>query len=267
MHFTLRPYFAILGLAIFLVSHTVLAQTAVIHPWIAPRTTAQAQAYFVNLRDGDRVEMPMVVQFGLSGGWGLAPIDAPMLGKSGHHHLLVNRDLPLDFKKPLPFNEQYIHFGKGQMETVLNLQPGTYSLRMLLADDKHLPHFVYSKPTQITVTQRRNVEPKSLQTQGVRLLSPKEGEALRNPVLVRFHAAGYPVAHVGQKLKGTGHFRLRLQPQGAGQPVDLNFSNGQTEAYLQPPPGSYTATLLLVDNLAVDKILAQGPAQRFSVQN
>ena len=45
-----------------------------------------------------------------------------MGGKSGHHHLLVNRDLPLDFKAALPFNEQYIHFGKGQMETVLTLE-------------------------------------------------------------------------------------------------------------------------------------------------
>ncbi|MDZ7892923.1 MAG: DUF4399 domain-containing protein [Rhodoferax sp.] len=83
-----------------------------------------AEAYFTNLKSGDRIETPYVLKFGLSGGWGLAPISKPTGGKSGNHHLLVNRDLPLDFKAALPFNEQYIHFGKGQMETVLTLAPG-----------------------------------------------------------------------------------------------------------------------------------------------
>jgi Domain of unknown function (DUF4399) len=50
---------------------------------------------------------------------------------AGHHHLLVDRDLPLNFDKPLPFNAQYVHFGKGQMETVLDFKPGTYKLRLL----------------------------------------------------------------------------------------------------------------------------------------
>ena len=64
-----------------------------------------------------------MVRFGLCGAWGLAPISKVVGGKSGHHHLLINRDLPLDFKQALPFNEQYMHFGKGQMETILNLPP------------------------------------------------------------------------------------------------------------------------------------------------
>ena len=122
-----------------------------LHPWQAAPPRLTAEAYFTNLKDGDRIETPYVLKFGLSGGWGLAPIAQSGHGKSGHHHLLVNRDLPLNFKQALPFNDQYIHFGKGQMETVLNLAPGEYTLRMLLADQKHLPHFVFSKPTRITV--------------------------------------------------------------------------------------------------------------------
>ena len=138
---------------------------------------------------------------------------------------------------------------------------------MLLADDKHLPYFVYSKPTKITVTQRRNVDPKSLQSKGVRILSPQKGESLRSPFLVRFHASGYLVAHLQQKLKDTGHFRLSLLQKGAKQPVELDFINGQTEVNLQPPPGAYTATLQLVDNAAVTKILAQSEPVQFLVAN
>lgn len=56
------------------------------------------------------------------------------VGLAGHHHLLINQALPLDFTKPLPFTEKYIHFGKGQMETVVDLAPGRYELRLVLAD-------------------------------------------------------------------------------------------------------------------------------------
>ena len=126
-----------------------------------------AEAYFTNLKDGDKIETPYLVKFGLSGGWGLAPIAKAARAKSGHHHLLINRPLPLNFKEALPFNDQYIHFGKGQMETVLTLPPGTYTLRMLLANEKHLPHFVYSKPTTITVIRKTDVDPKSLSVKSI----------------------------------------------------------------------------------------------------
>ena len=90
--------------------------------------------------------------------------------------MLINQALPLDFQKPLPFTEQYLHFGKGQMETVINLPPGSYELRMLLADQKHIPYFVYSKPLNITVSkQNTNVTPVSVQ-------GPPRVELLQNSV-------------------------------------------------------------------------------------
>ena len=159
-----------------------------LYPWQAAQSGQGGDAYFVNLGNGDKIETPFLVKFGLSGGWGLAPISKASSGKSGHHHLLVNRDLPLDFKQALPFTEQYIHFGKGQMETVLNLAPGTYKLRLLLADDKHIPHFVYSKPLNITVSKKTTTDPKTLVKPGVEMLVAN-GEQKR-PFRVQFHASG-----------------------------------------------------------------------------
>ncbi len=80
------------------------------------------------------------------------------------------------------------------MEHVLTLAPGTYTLRMLLADQKHLPHFVFSKPVRITVRQKLSIDPKTLQTPGIELMLPAGAEA-RSPVLVQFHASGLNVAH------------------------------------------------------------------------
>jgi hypothetical protein len=231
------------------------AETRAQHPWQVPTPRANAEAYFTNLQDGDVINTPFVVKFGLSGGWGLAPITKAARAKSGHHHLLVNRDLPLNFKQPLPFNEQYIHFGKGQMEHVLTLAPGTYTLRMLLADQGHLPHFVFSKPVRVTVRQLTTTDPKTLQTPSIQLTLPPGAEA-RAPVLVQFHASGMNVAHAAQQEKDTGHFRLTLPPRNGGAPQVMDFVDGQTETWLAPPAGGYALQLDLMDNANAGRVMA-----------
>ncbi|MDP3795975.1 MAG: DUF4399 domain-containing protein [Polaromonas sp.] len=231
---------------------------APLHPWQAALPRLTAEAYFTNLQDGAKIETPFRMTFGLAGGWGLAPISKPIAGKSGHHHLLVNRELPLDFKQALPFNDQYIHFGKGQMETVLTLGPGVYSLRLLLADDKHLPHFVYSKPLKVTVTREdKDVDPRSLIKKGISFLNVAPDMRLKPPFRVQFQASGLNVAHLSQKEKDTGHFRLTLTPQGGLKPAEMAFINGQSEVWLAPPSGVYTMKLDFMDNVNPGKTLAE----------
>ena len=125
--------------------------------------------------------------------------------------MLINRDLALDFKKALPFDNQCMHFGKGQMETVLTLEPGTYTLRLLLADGTHLPHFVYSKPLKITVTRKnKDIDPATLIKKGISLPNIAASVELKPPFTVQFQASGLNVANLRQKEKDTGHFRLTV---------------------------------------------------------
>lgn len=224
------------------------------HPWQVPTPRLKSEAYFTNLKDGDKIETPFVVKFGLSGNWGLAPVSKASDGKSGHHHLLVNRDLPLNFKSALPFNDQYIHFGKGQMESVLTFEPGTYTLRLLLANQQHLPFFVYSKPATITVTKKNPTDPKTMQKQGISMVV-SEGQQVKAPFRVQFHASALNVAHRDQQVPDTGHFRLTVTPQGRGQPAVMNFVNGQTEVWLSPPSGGYSLQLEFLDNANGGKAL------------
>lgn len=235
------------------------------HPWVSsPLRTPQPETYFSNLADGAKIETPFLLKFGVAR-YGIAPIVKPVAG-TGHHHLLVNRDLPLDFTKPLPFNDQYIHFGKGQIETVLTFAPGVYTLRLLLADDKHIPHFVYSKPLTITVTKKNdNVEAKSLQKPGVELLSPAVGAALVRPFRVVFHASALNVGNTEIKDKGVGHFRVIAERAGAAA-ERIEFANGATEAWLSPPPGDYKLRLELVEN-AQGGVMATSAPVDISVKN
>lgn len=235
----------------------VSARAQALYTWQAPPSQRAAEAYFTNLQNNAQIETPFRLTFGLSNGWGLAPISVQMAGKSGHHHLLINRDLPLDFKQALPFDDQYMHFGKGQMETVLLLEPGTYTLRLLLANDKHLPHFVYSKPLKVTVTRHdKAIDPQSLSTKGISFLNIAPEARLKPPFTVQFQASGLNVAHLSQKQKDTGHFRLTVRPQGGGKSVEMDFPNGQTEVRLAPPAGGYVLKLDFMDNLNTGGMLA-----------
>ena len=111
---------------------------------------AEARVYFINLEEGDVVESPFLIQFGLSE-MGVAPagIDRE---NTGHHHLLINvKDL--DFSKPIPASKNHIHFGGGQTESLVELPPGDYSLQLVLGDMTHTPHTppVVSRQINITV--------------------------------------------------------------------------------------------------------------------
>jgi Domain of unknown function (DUF4399) len=238
-----------------------------VHPWQESTAIINPEAYFTNLPADRKIETPFLLKFGLSGGWGLAPIKKPLGGKSGHHHLLINTPLPLNIGTPIAFSEKYVHFGKGQMETWLNLEPGVHTLRLLLADHEHKLHFVYSKQQTITVTKKHSgSDAAKTAPKGVALLNVNAGDNLVRPFRLQFHASGFSVGHLQQKEPDSGHFRLTMVPAKRGKSAELDFTNGQTETVLNPPPGVYKVTLQLMDNTLPGNVLAQAPAMVLNVK-
>ena len=90
------------------------------------------------------------VWFGLRN-MGIAPAGI-VKPNTGHHHLLVNTDLP-PFDEDIPADKNHLHFGAGQTQTVLELPPGTHTLQLIMGDADHIPHNppVYSRRITITV--------------------------------------------------------------------------------------------------------------------
>ena len=111
---------------------------------------AEKNVYFINLQDGDKLESPLFIQFGLSG-IGIAPAGTNRQD-TGHHHLLINID-DIDLSRPIPSSQNHIHFGGGQTETVIDLQTGVYTLQLLLGNMSHIPHNppIISKKIKIEV--------------------------------------------------------------------------------------------------------------------
>jgi len=71
---------------------------------------------------------------------------------SGHHHLLVDVNEPLDVNEPIPQDKNHIHFGAGQTEARLELAPGRHTLQLVLGDAKHYPFNPPLVSEKITVT-------------------------------------------------------------------------------------------------------------------
>lgn len=94
---------------------------------------AGAAVYFINLKNGDSVASPVLVQFGLKAA-GVSPAGLQSEG-TGHHVLLVD-DPQIDATQPLPASDGIRHFDKGQTETALTLAPGKHTLQLIFADWK-----------------------------------------------------------------------------------------------------------------------------------
>jgi hypothetical protein len=117
-----------------------------------PRTAAPAGAkvYIVSPKDGATIKGPVTVVFGLTG-MGVAPAGVQM-ENTGHHHLLIDADLPANLGLPLPATDNIKHFGKGQTETTLDLKPGKHTLQLVLGDHIHVPFMPVISSQKITIT-------------------------------------------------------------------------------------------------------------------
>ena len=112
----------------------------------------KAKVYIVAPKDGKKVGKKVTVRFGLKG-MGVAPAGV-YLGPdkpTGHHHLVIDSELP-DLKLPFPMDEKRLHFGGGQTEVTIELEPGEHTLQLVLGDHSHIPHDPPLVSEKITIT-------------------------------------------------------------------------------------------------------------------
>jgi hypothetical protein len=130
---------------------TPAAEPAVATPAVTRKPApAGAKVFFVDLKDGAEVTSPVTVKFGVEGAT-VSPAADGDKPDSGHHHLIVDADLP-NQDAPLPANDNVIHFGKGQTETSLTLAPGKHTLQLEFADYSHVPFNPPVVSDKITIT-------------------------------------------------------------------------------------------------------------------
>ena len=136
-------------LAFAVVLVTGVTQVALANIFKSPAAPEGASVYIVSPADGAEITGPVTVVFGLKG-MGVAPAGVDR-EKTGHHHLLVDQTtLP---KLDAPMGNPPLHFGGGQTETTLDLEPGEHTLQLILGNQLHSPFtpMILSKKITITV--------------------------------------------------------------------------------------------------------------------
>ena len=97
-----------------------------------------AAVFIIEPSDGATVTSPVTVKFGITNMQVVPAGDNTE--HSGHHHILVDQETLPDMTQPIPATDKVIHFGLGQTETTLDLEPGEHTLQLLLGNYLHIPH-------------------------------------------------------------------------------------------------------------------------------
>ena len=199
---------------------------------------------FVQPEDGDSVVSPFEVKM-VATGVNVEPASAGVNEGAGHHHIIINTDLP-PAGSSIPSDDQYRHFGKGQTETVLDLPVGEHTLRLSFANGDHHPYDpAITDTVEITVTERRAVS----------FVAPVDGAKVKGPVAVQMSVEGLVVEPASEGVnEGAGHHHIVIDADlpvaGTAIPSDdqhRHFGKGQTEATLDLPPGVHTLRLSFAD--------------------
>ena len=225
---------------------------------------------FSNLRNGYAVASPLLVEFAVRG-MGVVPAGKALEG-TGHHHILVDTTLPASVTDKLPFNDRHRHFGKGQTSTLLDLAPGSHTLRLLFADHEHRPYFVFSREITVQVlgsrsaTPRPRIDPRNFDStctawyqdevsrprppdEPVHFNNLRAGEVVTSPFNLRLGVDGFGVCARGQSAEKTGHFMLDVLSRAERKPVQsYDLANGATQVNVFVGVGAYTLRLRFVDS-------------------
>ncbi len=94
------------------------------------------RVFIVSPKDGDTVGRNVHVVFGAEG---LGVTATSRSGTStGHHHLLIDQSELPRLEQPIPNDDFHRHYGAGQTEDTIQLEPGTHTLRLDFADGRHV---------------------------------------------------------------------------------------------------------------------------------
>ena len=113
-------------------------------------TPKDALIYIIAPEDGATVKGAFWCRFGLRN-MGIAPAghDFP---NTGHHHLMIDSNEPINPNELIPHDTTHLHFGGGETEALLDLPRGKHTLQLVLGDSNHFPFNPPLISKKITIT-------------------------------------------------------------------------------------------------------------------
>lgn len=145
----MKKFAVVAAIAAAFLGYQIVAQQQTAN--IISESPEGAKSYIISPLDGETVGTTFTVRFGLKG-MGVAPAGIDQ-ENTGHHHIMIDVEDKPDFTLPLPATDNIVHFGGGQTETELTLEPGEHTLQLVLGNYLHIPHDppVVSEPITVHV--------------------------------------------------------------------------------------------------------------------
>jgi hypothetical protein len=132
------------------------AETPAAAPAPAAPATPPRRVFFIEPQDGATVKSPVRARFGLDG-YELAPVPPDPIKPEqvrpgmGHHHLGVDMDCLPPGTEIVKGTPSWIHFGKGDTQIDVQLEPGPHKLTLQLGDDLHRTIEGFCQTINVTV--------------------------------------------------------------------------------------------------------------------
>ena len=89
--------------------------------------------------DGAKISGPVKICLATSGVT-VEPAKNGVHDGKGHHHILVDIDIPKDLSKPIGKDANHIHMGDGSTCKEIKLASGKHTVRALFAMGNHVPY-------------------------------------------------------------------------------------------------------------------------------
>ena len=222
----LRSKLIIIILILFILNTAVFASTSV---------------SITEPKDGSKISGPVKVCLATSG-ITVEPAKKGVHEGSGHHHLLLDIDIPGDLSKPISKDAKHVHMGDGSTCKKLNLAAGKHTIRALFAKGNHVPY-------DPTLTDKVTIEILS----NVTITSPPKGAMVSGPVKVCLKTSGVEVEPAKKGVNdGKGHHHLLIDvglPRDLSKPIGkdanhVHMGDGSTCKELKLSPGKHTIRAL-----------------------
>ncbi len=169
---------------------------------------------------------------------------------AGHFHILVDTDF-VPAGEIIINDAQHLHYGKGQITTTLELEPGEHVLRLQFANGAHVALDGPQYQDSITVTVAGTATAAiTMDGPGVRFVSPADGAVVPPKFDVTMLANELTVEPAGEINPNAGHFHILVDTDfvPAGEIIindaqHLHYGKGQITTTLALEPGEHVLRL------------------------
>jgi peptidoglycan hydrolase-like protein with peptidoglycan-binding domain len=191
--------------------------------------------------DGAKISGPVKICLATSG-VAVEPAKNGVHDGKGHHHILLDVDVPGDLSKPISKDSNHIHMGDGSKCKVIKLASGKHTVRALFAKGNHVPY-------NPALTAKVSIEVLA----SVSITSPPKGAMVTGPVKVCLETSGVEVEPAKKGVnQGKGHHHILLDvdvPRNLSKPISkdsnhIHMGDGSKCKVIKLASGKHTVRAL-----------------------